>query len=395
MPTRTSRTNLRELEPLLTASELKTVFDNLLAGTQELANDVELLENLFQQITGVKHAIAVSSGAAAMHLGLRVARMQAADVAILSPLTTIPVISALLQENIIPVFVDVDRISGCLNADSISQTASDMNASVKLSRRWLPRKGCEKIGHLKAVILQHGLAQPGYVDKVKIALPDQMMLLGDFSQTLGIIGNGMAVGTLADLAIYSFQMGQGFPNVTCGMLTTNHEGHAEQLHILRNQGCQLEQNEDRMIQPGFNYSAGRIQAALWNAHLLHVDTFQNQCQKIANWYEQRLMEIQVINVHPAYTYRGQAIRPEMVVSLDESLNRQELLEELEILGVLAQPHGLPAHLQPIMIERFGYREGDYPAAEDLCSKSISLPFSQRMTERQVDIVCRILAQILV
>lgn len=395
MPARTSRANLRDLEPLLTDSELKTVFDNLLAGKHDLANDVELLESLFQQFTGVEHAIAICNGAAAMHLGFRVARMQTADFVILSPLTSIPVISALLQENIIPVFVDVARISGCQDTNSIASAANDVTASVKLARRWLPRKGCEKFGQLKSVILQNGLAQPGYIAEVKSLLPDQTMLLGDFSQTLGIKVDGIEMGSLADLAIYSFQVGQGFPNVTCGMLTTNDERHAQQLRLLRNEGCQPDQNEDRMIQPGFDYMPGRIQAALWHAHLLQMATIQNQYQKIANWYEQRLIDIPVINVHPAYTYRGQAIRPTMVISLDVSLNRQELLEELEILGVLAQPHGLPAHLQPIMIEKFGYREGDFPAAEDLCSKSISLPFSHRMTERQVDYVCKILAQILV
>ncbi|NTV38222.1 MAG: polysaccharide biosynthesis protein, partial [Anaerolineales bacterium] len=79
-----------------------------------------------------------------------------------------------------------------------------------------------------------------------------------------------------------------------------------------------------------------------------------------------------------------------VIRLDKNIDRERMAERLELRGVPVRPYFLPIHLQPYMMERFGYMEGDFPITEDLGRRGLAIPFSGVMTEEQVDYVCTVL-----
>jgi dTDP-4-amino-4,6-dideoxygalactose transaminase len=83
-----------------------------------------------------------------------------------------------------------------------------------------------------------------------------------------------------------------------------------------------------------------------------------------------------------------------VIRLDPSIYRQNIIEELAIQGIPSAAYSLPIHLQPFMVERFGYRAGDFSETEMMARRVLALPFSGSMTEKQVDSICKSLKQIL-
>jgi perosamine synthetase len=109
--------------------------------------------------------------------------------------------------------------------------------------------------------------------------------------------------------------------------------------------------------------------------------------RVANWYTDRLSEISGVEppaIEPFTTRMSWFV---YVVHLDNKIHRDELAKRLEGRGVHVRPYFLPIHLQPYMVERFGYCEGDFPVTEDLGRRGLALPFSGVMTEEQVEYVC--------
>jgi len=83
-----------------------------------------------------------------------------------------------------------------------------------------------------------------------------------------------------------------------------------------------------------------------------------------------------------------------VVRFQPGLERDAIAAELGKRGIPARPYFAPIHLQPYMVERFGYRPGDFPITEELGQRSLALPFSGVMEESQVDYICQVLHQVI-
>jgi dTDP-4-amino-4,6-dideoxygalactose transaminase len=115
-----------------------------------------------------------------------------------------------------------------------------------------------------------------------------------------------------------------------------------------------------------------------------------QREQVAGWYAERLSEIPGIelpSIAPETTRMSWFV---YVIRLAREIDRAELAKRLEARGVPIRPYFLPIHLQPYMVERFGYRPGDFPVTEDLGQRGVAVPFSGVMTEAQVDYVCEAL-----
>ena len=179
----------------------------------------------------------------------------------------------------------------------------------------------------------------------------------------------------------------------CGMLVTSDEMVADHVRLLRNLGCQPGETSPRQLIPGFVGMAGSIQAELWLICITHLEEVNKQYWQVAEWFEERLSQISGIQTS-CWSVDDHPSSGGFTVLLKDPTTRSEILQELDVLGVMASAHTLPNHLQPYMIEEYGYQITDFPNTESFCEKGIVLPFSHRMTERQVDYICRMLKQIL-
>jgi dTDP-4-amino-4,6-dideoxygalactose transaminase len=128
--------------------------------------------------------------------------------------------------------------------------------------------------------------------------------------------------------------------------------------------------------------------------MARLDELLTKRQRVAAWYNERLAEIpRVETLHLAASTTRMSWFV-YVVRFSPEINRDAVARKLGEHGIPARPYFLPIHLQPYMVERFGYRPGDYPITEDLGRRSLALPFSGVMSEAQVDYVCRTLRQVL-
>jgi len=139
---------------------------------------------------------------------------------------------------------------------------------------------------------------------------------------------------------------------------------------------------------GYNYRLDEMSAALGAAQMLRLEELLQKRERVAAWYAERLAEIANVEAPFIEKYSTRMSWFVYVVRFNPLIDRDSLAKRLEARGIPVRPYFLPIHLQPYMVERFGYRAGDFPVTEDLGRRGLALPFSSVMTEDQVDLVCR-------
>ncbi len=178
------------------------------------------------------------------------------------------------------------------------------------------------------------------------------------------------------------------------MVVTNDETAANLIRALRNEGSDPKFQNRLYNHLGYDYQLNDLNAALGRAQMTRMEDILHNREKVAKWYQLRLTNIPAIElpfIPPTVT---RATWPAFVILLSQSIYRQSIIEELAIQGIPSRAYHLPIHLQPFMVERFGYRAGDFPEVERMARRVLALPFSGSMTEKQVDSICKSLEQIL-
>ena len=133
-----------------------------------------------------------------------------------------------------------------------------------------------------------------------------------------------------------------------------------------------------------------MSAALGVVQLSRLEELLSKRDQVAAWYSERLAEIpgiETLFIDPKTTRMSWFV---YVIRFNEGVNRDEIASKILESGVPARPYFVPIHLQPYMVDQFGYMPGDFPVTEDLGKRSLAIPFSGVMTESQVDQICRII-----
>jgi dTDP-4-amino-4,6-dideoxygalactose transaminase len=155
---------------------------------------------------------------------------------------------------------------------------------------------------------------------------------------------------------------------------------------LRNQGrdvFDLWLNHSRL---GYNYRLDEMSAALGVAQLTRLQELLLKRQHVATWYSERLKTVEWLELPRVTENTTRMSWFVFVIRLHSSVDRNRLIAALEEEGIPSRPYFQPIHLQPFYVERFGYRPGDFPIAEQLARSSLALPFSSTISEAQVDLV---------
>lgn len=351
-----------------------------------LGPKVAEFEQSFCRYTGAKHAIAVNSGTAGLHLCVRAAGLGAGDLVITTPFSFVASTNALLFENAIPIFVDVDPQTGNIDAGQAADAARNI-------KKWLPRKSNTPAGALKAILPVDVFGQPAALDTLSdIAREHGLTFIEDSCEALGARYKGKQAGTFGDFGIFAFYPNKQITTGEGGMIITNNDGAADHMRALRNQGRAPGDTWLSHTYLGYNYRLDEMSSALGIAQIMRLEEMLAKRENVARWYAERLRDIPRIElpfVAPETTRMSWFV---YVIRLPKEMDRSLLAKRLEARGVPIRPYFLPIHLQPYMVERFGYREGDYPVTEDLGRRGVAVPFSGIMTEEQVEYVCEALSQ---
>ncbi len=385
--------NIPMSSPDLNEADRQAVMDVLRTSELSQGDKTVAFEQAFRKLTAVKHAIAVSSGTAGLHLCVRAAGIQAGDLVITTPFSFVASSNVLLYENAIPVFVDIDKDTGNLDPALMEEAIHDLIQDRKKGQRWLARKGTEHKRGLKALLPVDVFGQPADYELIlAMAEAHGLSIIEDSCEALGSTYKHKHAGTFGELGVFAFYPNKQITTGEGGVIITSRDDLADYIRALRNQGRSPGDTWLQHTHLGYNYRIDEMSAALGAAQMQRLDELVSNRQKVATWYTERLSQTPRVRppfLSPKTTRMSWFV---YVVQLDPAVDRDALARNLEAHGVPVRPYFLPIHLQPYMVERFGYQQGDYPVTEEVGRCGLALPFSGIMTEFQVDYVCSVIRE---
>ncbi|MCX6036045.1 MAG: DegT/DnrJ/EryC1/StrS family aminotransferase, partial [Chloroflexi bacterium] len=242
---------------------------------------------------------------------------------------------------------------------------------------------------LKAILGVDVFGQSADWDSMrKVADEFGLKVIEDSCEALGAEYKDRKVGTLGDYGVFAFYPNKQITTGEGGIIVTDDAQAADLMRALRNQGRAPGDTWLSHTYLGYNYRLDEMSAALGAAQMLRLEKLLRKREQVAAWYEERLAEIPGVEAPVVERFATRMSWFVYVVRFDPAIDRDALAKHLEARGVPVRPYFLPIHLQPYMVERFGYRAGDFPVAEDLGRRGLALPFSGVMTEEQVEFVYR-------
>lgn len=340
--------------------------------------NISLFEEGLKKITNSKFMVAVSSGTAALHAACFAASIQEEDEVITTPLTFAASSNCILYTGAIPVFADIDEY-GLLNPDEVAK---------KITRK------------TKAILTVDYAGQPSHLLELKrIAARRKLVLIEDAAHSLGATYRKQPVGTIADLTCFSFHPVKLITTGEGGAVSTNNQKFYKRLQMFRSHGITKIKSElvkpyegpwhQEMHELGYNYRITDIQAALGVSQLGKAASFIKRRSQIADFYnkeltsleEQGVLKLPVVTSDRTCAWHLYALR----VNFEKSkYNKYKLFESFRNEGVVLQVHYPPVHLHPYYIDKFGYKNEDFPQAELFYYQEVSLPLYPTLSSVQAE-----------
>jgi perosamine synthetase len=385
--------------PDLGEAEVAAVNRVLMSSSLSIGPELTSFEKEFAGYLGAKQGIGVNSGTSGLHLCTIAADVRDGDMVITTPFSFVASANCVLFEHGVPVFVDVDPLTGNIDPVLVEQAAEDLKHGGSAADRWLPRRlrGQDNSakGNLQAILPVHVFGQPADMDPIlATAQKYNLVVIEDACEAIGAEYKGRKAGTLGDVSTFAFYPNKQMTTGEGGMIVTDDEAWAHLFRSLRNQGRDVFDSWLNHTRLGFNYRLDEMSAALGRAQLARLEELLTKRERVAGWYTERLAETSRVEVPTVVSTTSLMSWFVYVIRIDRSISRTKVMHELSLAGIQSRPYFTPIHLQPFYRETFGYQVGDFPVTEYLGEVSLALPFSSVMTEAEVDYVCEQLRRVI-
>lgn len=327
-------------------------------------------EGRFAERIGTQHAVAVSSGTAAIHLALNVLDLRKDDEVIVPNFTMISPVLAVLACGGVPIPVDADDTWN-IDPDAIER------AITKRTR---------------AILVVHTYGHPARIDRIiDVARRNNLSVVEDAAEALGARAFGRAIGSFGDVAIFSFYANKVLTTGEGGMVVTNDARLCERLRAKRNL-CFGTDEESRYVHDeiGFNYRMTNLQAAMGLVQLEHLDEAVQAKIGIAREYNALLADVPGITTPPDSVWGPNVFWVYAVLIEDEfGLDRKAVQSELKRSGIETRRFFHPLHQQPIM-PKAGIRQ-TFPRSSNLSERGLYLPSFVGMGSTTIERVAAVLS----
>lgn len=378
--------------PDLSDAEFRAIHQVLQTGRLSLGPQLEAFEQAVAGYVGTHHAAGVNSGTSGLHLCIIAAGVEADDLVITTPFSFIASANCILYERAVPVFVDVDPVTGNIDPALVAEAIDDLNQGGVAAWRWLPPNvDPAKVRRVKAILPVHAFGQPADMDPIlEAARKHHLYVIEDACEAIGAEYKGHKAGKLGDAAVFAFYPNKQVTTGEGGMIVTDHDSWASPFLSLRNQGRDIFDAWLDHTRLGYNYRLDELSAALGLVQVQRLDELLAKRAQVAQWYNECLAEVELIERPHIVANTSRMSWFVYVVRVKPPASRDEVMHKLARMGIPSRPYFTPIHLQPFYKERFGYKEGDFPVTEDLGNVSLALPFSGVMNQSQVEQVCNAL-----
>ena len=367
---------IRVNEPLLTPEDIEAVTNVL--GQGFLSGEsppIRAFEDALADLFRRRHAIAVSSGTAALDIMWALSEVAPGDEIIVPSFAIASTIFQAVRQGATLVFVDCDPITWNSSAEYIEPAITSKT---------------------KAILAVHTYGLPVDVLTVnKLVAGKNIAVYEDAAEAHGLQVSGLLAGSLSDIAALSFYANKNISSGEGGALLTDSDDLASRARSLRNLSFS---KEARFVhhELGWNYRMSAMQAALGLSQLKRLDEVINRRREIADWYHDNLQAEPKIQLPPAQTTSG--LNDFWVVGLtlaeELSLSRSEVTAALATYGIETRPFFHPLHLQPFLRKHPTRLTGALENSTRLGSRGFYLPNSLAITKTQVDEICARLTKVL-
>lgn len=341
---------------------LKLIEQTLNSGALTMGPHVQNFEQAFADIVGVKHAVAVSTGTAALEIALRGIGVEGREV-IVPTQTFVASANSVILAGGKPVFAEIHPDTLCLDPDDVE-------------RRITPNTKAIMIVHMGGLISPHLTRLQELADQYGLALVE------DAAHAHGASINGRSAGALGTIGCFSFYPTKVITTAEGGMLTTDDDELAELARSLRNHGANPRGAD--YIHVSTNWRMSELSAAIGVVQLARLASFVQRRNQIAQCYTQALASMPGIKPLPTYPEVRHSYWSYLAM-LDEGVQRERVAATLRTqFGVdTAWPYDPPCHLQPVFQAAVGSRLGDLPQSERLLARHIALPMHMCLTDDDV------------
>jgi perosamine synthetase len=362
--------------PDITEKEIEAVCAVLRSPNLSLGPKLLEFETVFAEYIGVKRAVAVNSGTSGLFLCMPAMGIGPGDEVITTPFTFIASATSIMMAGATPVFVDIDPATLNINPAKIESRITSRT---------------------KAILPVEVFGNPAGLDTVcEIAQKHNLTVIEDGCEALGSALNGKKVGTFGTMSVFGFYPNKQITTGEGGMILTSDDDLADMCLSLRNQGRGKNGSWLSHERLGYNYRLSDINCALGIVQLSRIEQFKARRRQVAKWYQEMLVDDDrlILPAEPAGCDMSWFV---FVLRLAERFTRRQrdsVLEAMRSQNIQVGNYFVPVHLQPFMVEQFGFKQGDFPVTESVCERTIALPFYNNLTYNEAEIVCRTLKEIL-
>ena len=358
-------------KPLLGRDEQEAIKEVLESGMLVQGEKVRLFEKEFANYIGVKQAVAVSNGTAALDTALKALKVGPGDEVVTPAFSFVASSNCILYQGAKPVFADINART--FNIDP-SEVLNKITAKTK------------------AIICAHLFGQPADMKELKETAEDhKIALVEDAAQAHGAEYRGQKVGGIGTIGCFSFYATKNMTTGEGGMITTNDSELARRARLLRDHG---QAEKYRHVILGYNYRMPEVCAAIGLVQLRKLDGFNKKRRGNAEILTKGIQKISGL-IPPQVNERVKHVFYQYVVRVEDDfpIGRDNLAEHLIKMGVgVAVHYPIPIYKQPLYCE-LGYGKTACSRAEDACKRVLSLPVHPAVTEEDIKYIIGILEKV--
>jgi dTDP-4-amino-4,6-dideoxygalactose transaminase len=371
--------------PSLSRAAIDEVVACLESGWITTGPRVKRFEAELEAYLGAAHVLALSSATAGLHLALLALKLQHGDEVITTPMTFAATLNTIVLAGGRPVLVDVDPTTYNMGVAHLADAIT-------------PRT--------RAIVPVHFAGLPVDLDPLyEIARRHGLRVIEDAAHAIGTEYKGRRIGSFGDTQVFSFHPNKNMTTGEGGCVATRADALAETVALLRFHGMDREAWERfgkkgsphyEIVVPGYKYNMMDIQAALGLHQLPRLDGFIERRTELALRYRALLDGWPQCSLPgtPAYAHRhAWHLFTPLIVPEAAGMDRDAFMQAMKQRNIGTGLHYRAVHLYPYYRERFGFRRGDFPNAETVSDRIVSLPLFPDMSDADQDRVVRTMSEL--
>lgn len=371
--------------PSISEIEIKLIEDVLKSGWVTTGPKAREFEGQFAKYIGCKHAIALNSCTAALHLALEAIGIREKDEVIIPTMTFASTGEVVTYFKAKPVLVDIDSDTFLIDVHKIEE---------KINKK------------TKAIVPVHFAGQSSDMDEIiRIAHNYDLKIIEDAAHSLPTKYKNCMIGTIGDITCFSFYATKAITTGEGGMACTGNDEFAERMRIMSLHGISkdawMRYSAEgswyyEVVDAGYKYNMTDIAAALGIAQLKKCDQFYRRRKQIASKYTDAFKDITEIKLPVIRDYGTHAWHLYVIqLSLEMlKIDRAQFIKRMKEKGIGCSVHFIPLHLHPYYKKTFMYKPAEFPVATSVYERIVSLPIYPKMKSEDVDYVIDNIRQII-